>query len=300
MNKDSIQIFRLIKYYNFYKLYLNYICKGSLIVVDEDTNKMYLKLCKKIDELLKDPVFENIRNEDWKPFENIRESDIDVHWEYVGIQRCERFTSLIEELALEYNEPQNYLTDEDIQFFDSISAYLDKYKDYKTNIETNFENQISKKIESQKLKLDFSKENISGKIFIGHGRSSIWLELKDFIQDRLKLQWEEYNRIPTAGISTSSRLEEMLNNSCFAFLIMTAEDEQNDGTIRARENVVHEAGLFQGKLGFRKAIILLEEGCEEFSNIKGLGEIRFRMGKINEKFEEIRKTLEREGLLDPN
>jgi predicted nucleotide-binding protein len=39
----------------------------------------------------------------------------------------------------------------------------------------------------------------------------------------------------------------------------------------ARLNVVHEAGLFQGSLGFKKAIILLEEGCEEFCNIVGLG-----------------------------
>lgn len=34
--------------------------------------------------------------------------------------------------------------------------------------------------------------------------------------------------------------------------------------------------LFQGKLGFTKAIILLGNGCEEFSNIQGFGQIRFR------------------------
>ena len=50
-----------------------------------------------------------------------------------------------------------------------------------------------------------------------------------------------------------------------AFLVLTAEDEQTDGTLHARENVIHEAGLFQGRLGFEKAIILLEEGCQEFS-----------------------------------
>ena len=35
-------------------------------------------------------------------------------------------------------------------------------------------------------------------------------------------------------------------------------------------NVIHEVGLFQGRLGANKAIILLEDGCEEFSNIQGL------------------------------
>ena len=90
----------------------------------------------------------------------------------------------------------------------------------------------------------------------------------------------------------------MLDTAGFAFLIMTGEDEQNDGQLRARENVVHEAGLFQGRLGFTSAIILLEEGCEEFSNIIGLGQIRFLKGNIKATFEGIREVLEREGILN--
>ena len=62
----------------------------------------------------------------------------------------------------------------------------------------------------------------------------------------------------------------MLDRALFAFLVMTGEDQHGDGTTHARENVIHEAGLFQGRLGFEKAIILLEEGCAEFSNIHGL------------------------------
>ena len=79
---------------------------------------------------------------------------------------------------------------------------------------------------------------------------------------------------------------------------MTGEDEQTDGKVRARENVVHEVGLFQGKLGFSRAIVLLEEGCEEFSNIHGLGQIRFPKGNIAAKFEDIRAVLEREELVE--
>jgi predicted nucleotide-binding protein len=78
---------------------------------------------------------------------------------------------------------------------------------------------------------------------------------------------------------------------------MTAEDELLDGKIQARMNVIHEVGLFQSKLGFSKAIVLLEDGCEEFSNIQGLGQIRFPNGNIAGAFEDIRKVLEREGVI---
>ncbi len=61
-------------------------------------------------------------------------------------------------------------------------------------------------------------------------------------------------------------------------------------------NVIHEVGLFQGRLGFRKAIVLLEEGCAEFSNIHGLGQIRFPRGNIGACFEQVRQVLEREGV----
>ena len=91
-----------------------------------------------------------------------------------------------------------------------------------------------------------NKEN--KKIFIGHGGSDIWLFLKNFIVDRLELEYEEFNRISAAGKATSDRLKEMLEACRIAFLIMTGEDEQADGSLRARENVVHEVGLFQGSV----------------------------------------------------
>lgn len=138
---------------------------------------------------------------------------------------------------------------------------------------------------------------IGTNVFIGHGRSNLWKDLKDFIQDRLGLPWDEFNRVPVAGITNIARLSQMLDDAAIAFLVMTGEDEQADGKVHARMNVVHEAGLFQGRLGFTKAIVLLEEGCEEFSNIHGLGQIRFPKDNIKAAFEEIRQVLEREGLL---
>ena len=151
---------------------------------------------------------------------------------------------------------------------------------------------------SQQTTNDNAASNDNNKLFIGHGHSLVWRELKDFIVDTLGLEYEEFNRISPAGKATSDRLKEMLEISCMAFLIMTGEDEQADGSLRARNNVIHEVGLFQGKLGFERAIILLEEGCEDFSNIHGITYIPFPKRNIKAAFEDIRRVLERESILE--
>jgi len=79
-----------------------------------------------------------------------------------------------------------------------------------------------------------------------------------------------------------------------AFLLLTAEDKDEHGNLHARENVIHELGLFQGRLGFTRAIVLLEEGVTEFSNIHGINQIRFRPGRIRETFGDVLATIKRE------
>lgn len=133
-------------------------------------------------------------------------------------------------------------------------------------------------------------------VFIGHGRAQTWRVLRDFLEGRLGLEVEEFNRVPVAGRTNTDRLEEMLGRAAFAFLVLTGEDETESGGLQPRMNVVHELGLFQGRLGFKRAIILLEDECEEFSNIHGLGQIRFQKDDMASAFEDIRRVLEREGI----
>lgn len=136
-----------------------------------------------------------------------------------------------------------------------------------------------------------------GKVFIGHGRSLLWMRLKEFLLERLGLECDEFNREPVPGITTAQRLSDMLSDAAFAFLVMTAEDEHADGSLHPRENVIHEAGLFQGRLGYRRAIVLLEDGCGKFSNNTGLTHIAFPKGNTDAAFEQIRRVLEREGIV---
>lgn len=161
--------------------------------------------------------------------------------------------------------------------------------------------QLNRIVEDLESLVTNSVAPIRGKhIFIGHGRSLLWRVLKDFISDRLRLPCDEFNRESVAGITTFERLETMLSEATFAFLVMTAEEEHMDSTVHGRPNVMHEIGLFQGRLGPRRAIVMLEEGCAEFSNITGMSQLRFPRGAIAASFEEVRRVLEREGIIEPS
>lgn len=131
----------------------------------------------------------------------------------------------------------------------------------------------------QKLVADRPSEIIT-KVFVGHGHSLLWRELKDFLEKRLHLQVEEFNTVSVVGLSNKERLLHLLDKCQIGLLVMTAEDEQKDGAWNPRLNVVHEAGLFQGRHGYRRAVVILEEGCEGFSNNAGVGEIRFQRSRL--------------------
>ena len=144
--------------------------------------------------------------------------------------------------------------------------------------------------------LDSAVEVVSEpvKIFIGHGGNSQWRDLKDHLHEKHGFEVITYEIGPRAGLSIKEVLQSMLTNSSFALLILTGEDIDKSGNLHARENVIHELGLFQGKLGFTRAIAVLENNVNEFSNIAGLNQIRFAKGNIKETYGEILATIKRE------
>ena len=63
--------------------------------------------------------------------------------------------------------------------------------------------------------------NQGNMIFIGHGHSPMWMELKIFLGERLGLPIDEYSRVSSAGKPTTDRLLEMMETAKAAFLLMT-------------------------------------------------------------------------------
>ncbi len=155
-------------------------------------------------------------------------------------------------------------------FYNTLSAKLDKLESIIDRIEL-FQTEKSREEDSISNE-NFSAENI---VFIEHGRSQLWARLKVYLEDELKVKTTSYESESRIGDSIIPILVQLLNDAFFAILILTAEDETKDGKIRAHQNVIHETGLFQGKLGFKKAIILRQEGLEELTNLAGVQYIKF-------------------------
>jgi predicted nucleotide-binding protein len=131
-------------------------------------------------------------------------------------------------------------------------------------------------------------------VFIGHGRDQQWRDLKDHLQDQHGYDVEAYEVGARAGHGIRDILDAMLRRSSFAILVMTGEDEDAEGHLHARDNVIHEVGLFQGHVGWPRAVVLLESGTEEFSNIHGIQQIRFERGNIRSTYGDVLATLKRE------
>jgi predicted nucleotide-binding protein len=134
-------------------------------------------------------------------------------------------------------------------------------------------------------------------VFIGHGGNPLWLAVTRVLNEEWGLQTVYFESEPRTSESIVPILTEMLERASFAVIVLTAEDVTATGEARGRQNVIHEAGLSQGKLGFEKVVILKQEGVVEPSNLAGLQFISFLENRIQKAFYELQCVLKREGLI---
>lgn len=130
------------------------------------------------------------------------------------------------------------------------------------------------------------------KVFLSHGRSEVWKDVARYIEKELDIEVIELSEAANKGRTIIQKLDEESDECEFAIIIQTAEDEMSSGTMRARQNVVHEIGFFQGKFGLNNVLFLKENGVEDFSNIDGIVYESFNKDSISSTFHRIRKEIE--------
>src|SRR6266508_3473913 len=128
-------------------------------------------------------------------------------------------------------------------------------------------------------------------VFISHGANPQWHAVRDFIERECKLPTQVFESHLWSSRQVTEALAEYLRRCGFAVCVLTAEDLAEDGTRRPRQNVIHEAGLFQGRYGFDRVMLLAEEGCALLPERAGLPAIRFPHGRIDVTFRRLQKMI---------
>ena len=135
-------------------------------------------------------------------------------------------------------------------------------------------------------------KNMNNAIFISHGHNeTLLLKLQRFLEKQVNKQRLVLSEFPSKGRTIVEKLEAAATKCDSAVVLLTKDDEMREGGKRARQNVIHEIGFFQGRYGRRNVILLAERGVELFSNISGIVRIDFDPNHFDSVFEAIRTEL---------
>ncbi|MER7009711.1 PfkB family carbohydrate kinase [Dactylosporangium sp. NPDC000555] len=133
-------------------------------------------------------------------------------------------------------------------------------------------------------------------VFIAHGGSSDWLAVKELIETELGLPVHFFERQTWGSVAVTEALEANLALCSFAVCVLTVEDLTAEGKRFARQNVVHEIGLFQGRYGFDRVAVLAEDGCDYVPELAAPYSISFPRNGIQSAFWKVRRILKERSL----
>lgn len=191
-NYYSNEIYRLLLLYQQLNQLLEAFYSSDIIIITDEININYLRLCNKIDKILeKTDSFNGNLSFDWKPFDNLRNLDPDLPeagWEYGGKQICSDFLSNIENLFINTGEKTFPLDIDDQQFLISIQSYLKEYRIYKKeqtakwfkSAEKRMNQQINPQINIQEFDFGFIQDEEIKKLLIKD-----WIELQKAFKNEL-------------------------------------------------------------------------------------------------------------------
>jgi predicted nucleotide-binding protein len=134
--------------------------------------------------------------------------------------------------------------------------------------------------------------DVRNRVFITHGRSHDWREVQSFIEKDVGLQTLELAQEPSQGMTIIEKLLSGADRCDSAVIVMTGDDIDGDGQSRARENVMHEIGFFQGKYGRSQVILLHEDGVSIPTNLSGVVYVPFPRGAVSAGFHVLARELQ--------
>jgi predicted nucleotide-binding protein len=135
-------------------------------------------------------------------------------------------------------------------------------------------------------------------VFLGYGHNpDAKRTIEEFIRT-LPLVLESYETRTTPGQFPYNIVTSAVQESDAAVILYTGDDQLTGGQRIGRRNVAYELGLAHSAFGPTKTLLLLEEGVEEPTNIRGMQVVTFKTNALSAKLADIRDSLRRMHLLD--
>lgn len=129
-------------------------------------------------------------------------------------------------------------------------------------------------------------------IFVSHGKSPLWQEVANYIEQKLAHEVVELTDAVNQGRTVIQKLEQDTEECAFAIIILTADDDAASGSPRSREKIIHEIGYCQGTFGRENVLVLKQDGVEEFSDLAGIVYVPFAGDDIKSAFSRIQTEIE--------
>jgi sugar/nucleoside kinase (ribokinase family) len=136
-----------------------------------------------------------------------------------------------------------------------------------------------------------------GGVFIVHDESPHLQTVKEFLTHACRLPVYELSSLRLNGANVTESMREHVARCSFAVCLLSTRKTMVGKQAQTDQNIVYQAGLFQGRYGFGRVALLVEEGCDTFSNIAGLIRMDFPYGQVDSTFIELERMLKREGLM---
>ena len=137
------------------------------------------------------------------------------------------------------------------------------------------------------------------KVFIVHGHDDkARLELTKIIKDDLNLEPVILQEEPNVSIETIISKFERLAKDCSSALVLFTPDDNANGNLRARQNVILELGYFLGKFqnSENRRIAIIKNGNVEIpSDISGVLYLEY-FQKHQRNFLRLKKTIRNRGI----
>lgn len=134
-------------------------------------------------------------------------------------------------------------------------------------------------------------------VFLVHQESVYRDIVRRFVEGECGLPVYELGSSDIANRDFTACLREAIPQCSFAICLLGKTESMADGRARADQNVVYQAGFFQGRYGFGRVALLAEVGCDPFSNIAGIVRLDFPAPQVYSTFIDLRRMLGREGLI---